>query len=457
MNSEILDRLPPQDINSEKSLLGSVLLNPACLDELDLSPDEFHAEANSVLFGHLQGMRRTGKGIDGSLLLDRLRSCDDLERIGGPAYLSEVLESVAVAAHWRHYAEIVRKHAQKRSVIIAATEALRDAYDPGIATEAILERLEGSLRDIQTGSYDSAPVPMSKACEAAMERVEKIVKREAQAGVFTGIVDFDNQVGGFFQSELAIIAARPGQGKTSLAIQMACHMSDSGRRVYFATLEMGAAEIAMKRICSASGVGGQAVRTGKIGPDEGRRLTEASGAVSTDNLVLHDWPSIRTFDIERAARRANAEVVFVDYLQIVTPMDKKAQRYEQVGSISNGLKGIARRLEVPVIACCQLGRQSEQHKETAPKLHHLRESGNIENDADMVLLLWRPEGGVPTTSGGKADSGLEVAKNRNGATCRLLLDFDANTTTFRCHGEYVSVIENNEWTPDGWLPPADDF
>jgi replicative DNA helicase len=395
-------------------------------------------------------MRRAGKQIDVTLLLDRLRSNGDLERVGGVGFLAEVVQTVAVAAHFRHYEEIVRKHARTRAVIDAAASALRDAYDPLEPTEAILGRLEGSLRDIQTGDYGSEPVPMSKAVEAAMERVGRIFRREEKAGVLTGLQDFDQQVGGFFAGELVIVGGRPGQGKTSLALQMASHMAGKGRRVYFATLEMGAAELALKRICSVSGVGNQAVRTGSIGPAEHRELTEAAQSVATENLILHDWPQIRVFDIERFARRAKVGIVFVDYLQIVSPADRKIPRYEQVGGISNDLKCMARRLKVPVVACCQIGRQAEQHKETAPRLHHLRESGNIENDADMVLLLWRPEDGVPTSGGGQADSGLEVAKNRYGTTPRLLLDFDAETTTFRCHGQYVSVVDSREWTPDDW-------
>jgi replicative DNA helicase len=206
--------------------------------------------------------------------------------------------------------------------------------------------------------------------------------------------------------------------------------------------------LALKRLCGVAGVSNQRVRSGKINAADQRKISDAGAQVGLANFHLHDWPSIRVHDIERAARRLHASVVFVDYLQIVTPSDKKSQRYEQVGGISSDLKKMSRRLNVPVIACCQLGRQVATDKSGAPKLHHLRESGNIEQDADMVMLLWRPDGGVETSTGGRADAGLEIAKNRKGIRTRLVLDWDGDTTTFRTHT--LPVAKSGDWTPDSW-------
>ena len=460
MTSEILDRLPPCNLQAEQQALGSILLDPRILDDLGamLTPDDWYSEAHGVIYGHLSGMARSGRGIDPTLLIDRLRQSGDLDRIGGMSYVAEIIQSVAVAAHWRAYASIVQRTARLRRIIQASVRTLQDAYEDTAKPDDVLAAAERSLQAIRSGSYESEPVTMAQACVDALEHVERVAVRRAGAGILTGLANFDAEIGGLFVGELAILAARPGQGKTSLAIQIAAHQAGKGRKVYFATLEMDAAQLALRRLCAESGVSLQAVRTGGIGPGERSQLIAAGNRVSVPNLYLHDWPAIRVFDIERAARRLKAEVVYVDYLQIVTPEDKKPQRYEQVGAISKGLKEMARRLKVPVVACCQLGRQMERDKsERRPRLSDLRESGNIEQDADVVLLLWRPADGVETKSGGKADAGLEAAKNRNGPTARLLLDWDGPTTTFRPH-DSLHLPPSGAWTPDSWVPSdAEDF
>jgi replicative DNA helicase len=454
--SEILDRLPPHDLDAERQTIGSALIEPRILDDMAgvVSPDDFYATHHAVLYAHLTGMVAAGRPIDSLLLLDRIRSCGDLERIGGTTTLAEVAGSVAVHSHWRHYASIVARHAMRRRIIQAAIEALRDAYAED-NPEHTLTVAEQALSAIRTGSYDRAPVTMADAVDEALANVGSILERGHRGGCMTGLEEFDKEVGGFFAGELAILAARPGEGKTSLALQIAAHIAGRGRTVYFATLEMGAAELALKRLCGVAGVSNQRVRTGKIAASDQRQLIEAAGSVGLKNFHLHDWPSIRVSDIERSARRLKADIVFVDYLQIVTPSDKKAQRYEQVGGISSDLKQMSRRLNVPVIACCQLGRQVANEKSGAPRLHHLRESGNIEQDADVVLLLWRPESGVPTKNGDNADAGLEVAKNRKGVRTRILLDWDGDTTTFSDRG--LRLPPSGAWSPDNTLPVVDDF
>jgi replicative DNA helicase len=447
--SDILERIPPHDLDAERQVIGAALLDPRIMDDLAglVSPDEFYSEANSAIYGHLSGMAAAGLAIDTLLLVDRLRTNGDIERVGGIGYVTEAIGSVAVASHWRHYAAIVRRYARRRQIIHIASETLREAYDQD-DPESVLMQSERDLAGIQTGSHATDPVTMEVACSEAIRNVAEIISRGDRAGILTGLEEFDEQVGGFFPGELSILAARPGEGKTSLALQIASHSAERGRVVYFATLEMAAAELALKRLCGVAGVSNQRVRSGRIGPGDQRKISDAVAQVGLANFHLHDWPSIRVHDIERAARRLHADLVIVDYLQIVTPLDKKSQRYEQVGGISSDLKKLSRRLNVPVIACCQLGRQVATDKSGAPKLHHLRESGNIEQDADMVMLLWRPDGGVETSTGGRADAGLEIAKNRKGIRTRLVLDWDGDTTTFRSHT--LPVAKSGDWTPDSW-------
>lgn len=452
--SELLDRMPPANLDAERQLLGSILLDPRNLDHVAsiMTPDDFYAEAHGVIFAHLVAMHDANRRIDEPLFIDRLRTTGDLERVGALAYLVEVFGSVASPRHYRDYAEIVRRDSQKRRIIRAGLDAVVAAYDAGTTPENVLGALEASLASIKTGECNSDPVTMETACVGAINEIDEIIRRGRGAGIMTGLPALDEQIGGVFPGELTILAARPSQGKTSLALQWAAHAAHSGHVVYFATLEMGRNEIAQKRLCSVAGVSSMRIRTGSLTTYDKSRLTEAAQTVAQSRFYVHDAPKIRPFDVQRAARRLRAEIVFVDYLQIVTPPDPSKKRYEQVGDISGQLKTIARELHVPVVACAQIGRQADLGRESRPALAHLRESGNIEQDADVVALLWRPCGGIQ----GKTDSeycqehwdaDLIVAKNRKGITPSLRLDWDGDTTTFTCHN-YHPRPKSGQWDPD---------
>ncbi len=454
MRSEILDQVPPHSLDMERQLLGSIMLDPRILDTVGstITPEDFHSEAHGVVYSHLVEMSQQNRHIDTPLLLDRMRTSGDLERVGGTAYLFEVFSSVASPRHFRDYAGVVRRDAEKRRIIRAGLDAVVAAYDEATTSEDVLGTLETNLADIKTGQHDSDPVTMQAACVGAVNEIDETIRRGHGAGIMTGLPAFDEQIGGLFPSELTIVAARPGQGKTSLALQVAAHAAEVGHVVYFASLEMGRSELATKRLCAVAGVSSMRIRTGTINDNERSRIMEAANSVATENFHLHDWAEIRPFDIQRAARRLGAEIVFVDYLQIVSPPDQTKKRYEQVGDISRQLKVMAREMNIPVVAGCQLGRQAEQGKESRPLLSHLRESGNIENDADAVLMLWKPKNGITSKAdseygGDNWDADLIVAKNRNGTTPSIRLDWNGDATTFICHG-YTSRARSGNWSPD---------
>jgi replicative DNA helicase len=448
MIADPLDRLPPQNLDAERQAIGCVLLQPRLLDDLAamLRPSDFYADSHRRLYACLLAMDNEGRQIDPAILVDRLRTAGELEAVGGTAAIAEIVASVGVWQHWRTYAAIVLRESKRRQIIHAASDILHAAWTE--QPEPAIAKAEEILGAIRTGDYDTEPVSMLDACVAAMAEVEDIVARRKAAGYMTGLEEFDETIGGIFPGELTLIAARPSQGKTSLALQVAAHIADRGRRVYFATLEMSRVEIALKRLCSVSGVSNQRVRSGKITREDQARLMEAGRDVGVQNLYLHDWAEIRPYDIARAARRLQADVVFVDYLQIVTAPDGSKKRYEQVGDISKQLKQIARK-GMAVVACAQIGRQAEQGKvEGPPRLSHLRESGNIEQDADMAILLWRPEGGIKGKGrheGSEWDAEMDVAKNRKGITGRFRLAWDGDTTTFRPHG-YAPPQEWSEFS-----------
>lgn len=438
--TEYHDRTPPHNQTAEKSVVGSILLDPGRLDDVGtLQPSDFHNGACARLYEHIRAMADANEAIDIPLLVERLKQSGEIEAVGGHAFIAEAMNSVAVSRHAAHYAKIVLKNSRRRQIIRAATVTLTNAWDAGVNPDDTLAAAEQMFAEIKTGTYNTDPVTMWDATIAAMNEIDEIIRRKRLPGVMVGLPQFDEEVGGFFRGELVILGARPGQGKTSLALQMAAHCAARGRRVYFATLEMGASELAMKQLATESGVSSQRIRSGRISEEDRSALSDAANRVAVKNLLLHDWPEIRPFDIQRAARRFDAEIVFVDYLQIVSPPDAKKKRYEQVGDISRQLKMIARQMDVPVVACAQIGRQAENRTETRPKLSDLRESGNIENDCDMALLLWRPEGGIEGKKGKqyegeKWDAELEVAKNRKGMRKRFRLVWHGDETRFSCYG-----------------------
>ena len=432
------DLMPPCNLESEVQVVGSLLLAPGKLDEIGsiLRPSDFYHEFNRTIYTHLVEMSESDGRVDVKLLADKMRRrgnwSDEMA-----AHVGEVMQSVAVAAHAKYHADIVLRASRNRQLIHIGQNLVSAAWQRDADPEACLSTTEEAMAQIRTGSYDSDPRPISEVMVEVMQEIDDIIHKRKTAGVMTGLVEFDELIGGVFRGELTIVASRPGHGKTSLALQMAAHCAASGRTVYFATLEMPKIDLAMKRLCSVSGVSSQRVRTGDIDIEQQQLLAKGSQAAAQTNLHLHDWPEIRPFDIRRAARRVGAEVVFVDYLQYVTPPDTTKRRYEQVGDISRQLKTIARQMDVPVVACAQIGRQADQTKETNPRLSHLRESGNIENDADVVLLLFRPKKGIDGTKdnflGEHWGADLEVAKNRKGKTTWLRLDWDGDSTTFACH------------------------
>jgi len=432
MNSEILDRLPPQNPDAEKSVLGSILLDPAvCSDVVtEVKSDDFYVDANRRLFANMVSMYDANERIDVMLLVARLKRSNDFERIGGAAYLAEVAQAVPVAAHAVYYAKIVRERAMRRRVIHAATDMIRSAWDDSSSIQDVVNQCEAQLQQIQTGEYEGEPVPMKTAIIDAMNLIDDIASRRRQAGIMVGLESFDREVGGVFPGELVVLAARPSVGKTSMALQFARYVASHGRLVYYASLEMGSTDLALRVLCGEAGVPMSIVRSGEISDGDVRAICNAANAVGESQVVIHSRAGLSAMDMRRACRRLKTKglgMIVVDYLQRVTPEDRRIDRHLQVGQITWALKALALELQVPVLALSQLGRAAEERDRKTglimePRLSHLKESGDIEQDADMVMLLHRQQRAKETT--------LILAKNRQGAQGKLNLMFDAARTRF---------------------------
>ena len=438
--SEILDRLPPHNLDAERNVLGSLILNPNYCDEVVLivRPDDFYVEAHRKLFAHVLEMHDSGKRIDATLLVERLRQKGDLEAVGGAAALADIVQSVPVAAHAVYYAKILREKAMLRDMIFASTEILRDAYDPTLEAEGLVAKAEERIFAIHDKRSNDQVASINDVLLQAFDAIDKRMQGAA-GGTPTGFVDLDEMTGGLHGSELIILAARPSMGKTALAMNIAENVAlKANVTTLFVSLEMSRQELAQRMLCSHGKINGKKFRSQTLSGDDRGKLVQAASALSKAPLFIDDSPSRTVTEIaalaRRMRRRSNLGFIAIDYLQLIEPDNPKDPRQEQVAKIARRLKGMARELHVPVLCLAQLNRQAEAAKESRPKLSHLRESGAIEQDADVVMFIHRDEYGLSREEAekqgvqGKAD--LIIAKQRNGPVGDVSLVWRQDYTTF---------------------------
>ncbi len=442
VNSEILDRQPPCNLDAERGVLGSILLLPLVCDDvaLVLRPEDFYDDANRTLYTHMRAMHDDGRRIDTTLLVERLKNSGQFEAVGGAAYLADVLQSVPTAANAVYYAEIVKNKATLRSLIHSSTEILRDAYDESHEPREMLARAEQKIFSILDDRGAGELSNIRDILQEAMVRIDARMKHEhVIGGIETGFRDFDTLTGGLHDSELIILASRPSMGKTAMALNIAEHSSlNSGTATLFVSLEMSSVELADRMLCSLAEVNGQRLRNGTISNDDRRKLVAKAAEMSQAPLFVDDTPNRTMTEIAAAARRlkrkAKLGLVIIDYLQLIEPDNPRDPRQEQVAKIARRLKGLARELKLPVLCLAQLNRQAEITRDNRPRLSHLRESGAIEQDADVVMFIHREEYYQSNEEdrakvAGQAD--LIIAKQRNGPIGELKLSWHKDTTRFR--------------------------
>ena len=416
------ERVPPASLDAERSVLGSLLLLNESIDEVAefLTATHFYSDRHQAIYRAIHELYEAGvRGIDVVTVGDQLEKHKQLEQSGGHAYLLELLQSVPHAAHAKYYATIVREKAVQRALILACTEVLRDCYEADKPIDEILKTAEQDIFRILEQQDGSDKIAINEILLDAWARIEERVRNEGgPTGLPTGFTDLDAKTNGFQPSELIILAARPSMGKTALVCNWAESIAAAGHGVLVFSLEQSKLELAERFLCIRAQVDGHRLRSGLIDDAERHRMMEASNELNEMPLFIDDRPGRTVSQISAIARRLKRQsslgIVIVDYLQLVEPEDKRAPREQQIAYISRRLKFIAKELDIPVVALAQLNRGVELRDDKRPRLADLRESGAIEQDADLISFLHRPSAYDPEDRPGEAE--VIIAKHRSGPT-----------------------------------------
>ena len=425
-------KIPPHSDEAERSVLGSILLSRDAMIEIAevLSAEMFYTEANNRIYRAMVDLYEDRAPIDVITVADYLRKGKALKKVGGVTYLTELVNGVPTSAHVVGYARIVKNYYIKRQMITAGSEIVDMAFDEAHQIEEVLDKAEQSIFGLSQKNLKRGFVHIKEALNESFDRLDELQKNAGGIrGVASGLKDLDDALSGFQDSNLVILAARPGVGKTSLALNIAQHAAvDKKIPVGFFSLEMSNLELVDRMLVSQANIDAWKMKTGNLKEEEYIKLSEAMGVLADSPLYIDDTPGISILEMRTKARRLQIEhglkLVVVDYLQLAVGSGKYESRVTEVGAISQGLKNLARELRVPVIALSQLSRAIEQRGTKVPQLSDLRESGSIEQDADVVMFLYRED-----------DNNLEeyklgIAKHRNGPLRTVDLKFRGDRVKF---------------------------
>ena len=431
------DRLPPQNLEAELSVLGSLLLDNEMLHEVVpiLKVEDFYRDSHQLIYRAIRDLYDLGKGVDAITLIDELTRRGELEKADAQETISRACEDTPSAANAKYYAQIVKQRAISRELIEGANQILRDGYSNNFTADELLLSAERKIFAIAEDQATGETVEIKDVIVEAMDRITaRAEDRHAVTGVSTGYYDLDNITSGFQGTQLVILAARPSMGKTALALNVCEHViCELKKAVLFVSLEMGELELVERLLSSRARVDGYKLRTGKgLGQQDMVQLGKAYNELHSTGLFIDSTPARNMLQITANARRLKLRqdlgLIVVDYIQLVDAEESRDSRQEQIAKISRRLKQLARELKIPVIALSQLNRAVENREDRRPRMADLRESGAIEQDADLVLLLHRPEYYDANDQPGIAE--LIIAKNRAGATDTVKLQFTKNLTRF---------------------------
>ena len=432
MSDIFADRIPPQNIEAEQAVIGAIFLEPASLTLASeiLIPEDFYRAAHQKIYKVMLSLSDRGEPVDLVTVTSELANAKILEEVGGVSYLSDIANSVPTAANIEYYAKIIEEKSILRRLIRTATTIAQDGYSREDEVEALLTEAEKTIMEVAQRKNAGAFKNIKDVLVETYDNIETLHSQVGEiTGIPTGFVELDRMTAGFQRNDLIIVAARPSVGKTAFALNIAQNVATkTDENVAIFSLEMGAEQLVMRMLCAEGNINAQALRTGSLTPEDWSKLTMAMGSLSNSGIYIDDTPGIRINEIRSKCRRLKQEsglgMILIDYLQLIQGSGgaSKENRQQEVSEISRTLKALARELKVPVIALSQLSRGVEQRQDKRPMMSDIRESGSIEQDADIVAFLYRDDY-YDKESENKNIIEIIIAKQRNGPVGTVSLAF----------------------------------
>lgn len=438
-------KIPPQNLDAEVSLLGAVLIDEEVLTRVSdiIRVDDFYDKRHAAIFRAMLSLYESHRPVDLLTLSDQLKKKDELDIIGGMGYLTELTNMVPTAAHAEHYAEIITQKAMRRRLIKVAGEVAELGYDEEHLVDELLATAEAEIFAVSDKNLKNDLVSLEQILGESFDRLDELHKNKGQIrGVPTGWRDLDNMTAGLQRSDLVVLAARPAMGKTTLVTNLAYNVASKAKQaVLFFSLEMSKEQLVDRMLADAAGVDSWNIRTGNLSDEDFEKLSNAMGEMAEAPIFIDDTPGVSVLEMRTKARRqAHSQplgLIIVDYLQLMQGSGNRNSdnRVQEVSEISRGLKLIARELNVPVIALSQLSRSVESRSPQIPQLADLRESGSIEQDADIVMFIYREQYYKPETERQNITD-LIIAKHRNGPVGKVELYFHPERLKFMTLDKY---------------------
>ncbi len=433
-------KLPPQNVEAEQSVLGGILIENDAINKVleILTPEDFYRDAHRRIYNALINLSARDEPADLITLTNELRNIDQLDAAGGASYITSLIDSVPTAANIEYYARIVKEKSILRQLIQTSTEIITESYQDRSDVESFLDEAERSIFQISENRVRPSFYPIRDIVKQSFKTLERLYeKKELVTGVPSGFKELDQMTAGFQPSDLIIVAGRPSMGKTAFCLNVVQYAAIEKRTpVAIFSLEMSKEQLVIRLLCSEAHVEGTKLRTGFLSEGDWPRLTIAAGNLSDAPIFIDDSAALSILELRAKARRLKADqglgMVIIDYLQLMRGRTRVESRQQEISEISRSLKAVAKELNIPVIAVSQLSRRTEERTGMRPQLSDLRESGAIEQDADLILFLYRDEvynRSEDNPNRGKAE--MIIGKQRNGPTGKIDLAFLSKFTTFK--------------------------
>ncbi|WP_205842171.1 replicative DNA helicase [Natranaerobius trueperi] len=438
--AEITDRLPPQNVEAEQSVLGAMLIDGEAISTVTeiLKTNDFYKDSHEKIYEAILKLGEEGEPVDLVTLSEQLRNDGILEAIGGIDYLTDLANAVPTSAHVHYYAKIVQEKSLLRQLISASTKIVSMSYEDPDEVEKLLDESEKLIFEVSQKTSTQDFVPVKEVLMETFDKIEHLYHNQGNVtGIPTGFIDLDQRLSGLQPSDLVILAARPSMGKTTLALNMAQHIAvKEDRPVAIFSLEMSKDQLVQRMLCAEAQIDAHRLRTGNLSSEDWPKMTKAIGPLSEAPIFIDDTASITVMEMRAKARRLKAEhgleAIFIDYLQLMQGSKNPENRQQEISQISRALKSLAKELNVPVISLSQLSRAVEQRQEKRPMLSDLLESGGIEANADVVLFIYRDDYYNPDSEKQNIAEVI-VAKQRNGPIGTVDLWFENQ------HNKFLSI------------------